>query len=337
MTDRKTWTRLLVTGALGMALAVSCGPAPEDSAGSAKTDTLSIGVMPKLVGIDYFNACERGAREAAAELGVELIYDGPVTNDVTQQAEMLDAWITRRFDVIAVAPNDPHALAPTLRRARAQGIEVLTWDADSDEDSRAYFVNQAPVREFGHTLIEVMAAQIGGEGQVAIVTGSLTAANQNAWMEHMREAVSESYPGLEIVTVKPSEEDQQLAFQVTQDLLKAYPGLKGIFGITTVAAPGAAEAVRQAGRSGEVAVTGVSTPNQMRPYVEDGTVKEFVLWSPVDLGYLTVYAGKLLRDTGTLPPTFAAGRLGEVNVTDTEVLLGPPVRFHKNNIADFDF
>ncbi len=144
MTNRTTWSRLLVVGLLGTALAVSCGPAREESAGSGETDTLSIGVMPKLVGIDYFNACERGAREAAAELGVELTYDGPVTNDVTKQAEMLDAWITRRFDVIAVAPNDPHALAPTLKRAAAQGIEVLTWDADSDEDSRAYFVNQAP-------------------------------------------------------------------------------------------------------------------------------------------------------------------------------------------------
>jgi rhamnose transport system substrate-binding protein len=337
MTNGTRWARGLVVGLLGMGLAASCGPVREESAGSGDADALSIGVMPKLVGIDYFNACERGAREAAAELGVELTYDGPATNDVTRQAEMLDAWITRRFDLIAVAPNDPHALAPTLRRAAAAGITVLTWDADSDEDSRAYFVNQAPLREFGHTLVEVMAEQIGGAGEVAIVTGSLTAANQNAWMEHMREAVAESYPDLEIVTVKPSEEDQQLAFQVTQDLLKAYPALEGIFGITTVAAPGAAEAVRQAGWSGEIAVTGVSTPNQMRPYVEDGTVKEFVLWSPVDLGYLTVYAGKLLRDTGALPPTFEAGRLGEISVTGTEVLLGPPVRFHKDNIAEFDF
>ena len=335
MTHHKTWIRLLALGALAVSLAVSCGPAGQGSAPDA--GTLTIGVMPKLVGIDYFNACERGAREAAGELGVELTYDGPVTNDVTKQAEMLDAWITRRFDVIAVAPNDPHALAPTLKRAAAQGLAVLTWDADSDEDSRAYFVNQAPFREFGYALVEVMAEQIGGAGEVAIVTGSLTAANQNAWMEHMREAVSESYPGIEIVAVQPSEEDQQLAFQVTQDLLKAHPALKGIFGITTVAAPGAAEAVRQAGRSGEVAVTGVSTPNQMRPYVEDGTVKEFVLWNPVDLGYLTVYAGKVLRDTGTLPPTFEAGRLGHVTVSGTEVLLGAPVRFHKDNVAHFDF
>jgi rhamnose transport system substrate-binding protein len=156
-------------------------------------------------------------------------------------------------------------------------------------------------------------------------------------MEFMREAVNDSYPGLEIVTVKPSEEDQQLAFRVTQDLLKAYPALKGIFAITTVALPGAAEAVRQAGRSGTITVTGVSTPNQMRPYVEDATVKEFVLWNPVDLGYLTVYAGQLLRSQGQLPPTFQAGRLGPISVTGSEVLLGPPLRFHKGNIADFDF
>jgi rhamnose transport system substrate-binding protein len=337
MTSRRRSTRRLLIGLLGTGLLFSCGPARERAGGSGKQARLSIGVMPKLVGIDYFNACERGAREAAAELGVELIYDGPVTNDVTKQAEMLDAWITRRFDVIAVAPNDPHALAPTLRRAAAQGIKVVTWDADSDEDSRVYFVNQAPLREFGHTLVRVMAEQVNGTGPVAIVTGSLTAANQNAWMESMREAVSGSYPGLEIVTVKPSEEDQQLAFRVTQDLLKAYPALKGIFAITTVALPGAAEAVRQAGRSGEIAVTGVSTPNQMRPYVEDGTVKEFVLWNPVDLGYLTVYAGTLLRSQGQLPPTFQAGRLGPISVTGSEVLLGPPLRFHKGNIADFDF
>jgi ABC-type sugar transport system substrate-binding protein len=279
----------------------------------------------------------RGAREAAAELGLEVVYDGPIVNDVTKQAEMLDAWIARRFDVIAVAPNDPHALAPTLTRARGEGLEVLTWDADSDPESRAYFVNQAPARELARAQVDVMAEQIGGDGPVAIVTGSLTAANQNIWMEHMREIIRESYPAMEIVTVKPSEEDQQLAFQVTQDLLKAQPGLEGIFALTTVALPGAAEAIRQSGRSGEIALTGVATPNQMRPYVMDGTVKAFVLWNPVDLGYLTVYAAKRLREEGALPASFAAGRLGEIAVEGDEVLLGPPLRFDRENIGDFAF
>lgn len=337
MTNLKTGAAAVAVGLVAAILAVSCGPSRDGSTGAGEAKAPVIGLMPKLVGIDYFNACERGAQEAAAELGVELVYDGPVTNDVTRQAEMLDVWITRGFDVIAVAPNDPHALAPTLKRAAAQGITVLTWDADSDEDSRAYFVNQAPFQEFGQTLVEVMAEQIDGAGEVAIVTGSLTAANQNTWMEHMREAVTASHPDIEIVSVKPSEEDQQLAYQVTQDLLKAHPALEGIFGITSVAGPGAAEAVRQAGRSGEVAVVAVSTPNQMRAYVEDGTVQEFVLWNPVDLGYLTVHASALLQEQDTLPGTINAGRLGEITVSGTEILLGAPTRFTADNIADFDF
>lgn len=320
-----------------MALLAACA-APDADAPDARARTpLTVGVMPKLIGIDYFNACERGAMEAGAELGVRVVYDGPIVNDVTKQAEMLDVWITRGFEVIAVAPNDPQALAPTLTRARSQGIGTLTWDADSDPDSRAYFVNQAPARELARALVEVVADQIGGDGPVAIVTGSLTAANQNIWIEHMREIVAESYSGMQVVDVRASEEDQQLAFRVTQDLLKAHPDLEGIFAMTTVALPGAAEAVRQSGRSGDVALTGVATPNQMRPYVEDGTVKEFVLWSPVDLGYLTVHVAQRLHRDGELPERFEAGRLGAIEVRGDEVVLGPPLRFHAGNIDDFAF
>jgi len=294
-------------------------------------------VMPKLVGIDYFNACEKGALEAGKELGVKIVYDGPITNDVTKQAEMIDTWITRRLNVITVAPNDPHALAPTLKKAMARGIKVLTWDADSDADSRNYFVNQATYEDIGYALVDVMAEEIGGKGDVAIITGSLTAANQNVWMEWMRKRIAEAYPELNIVTVKPSEEDQQMAFQVAQDLLKAYPNLKGIWGITSVAFPGAARAVRESGYAGKVAVTGLSTPRAMREYVKDGTVKTVLLWNPVDLGYLTVYAAKKLLDAKTLPAEFEAGRLGKVAVKGNEILLGPPMRFTKTNIDDFDF
>jgi ABC-type sugar transport system substrate-binding protein len=142
---------------------------------------------------------------------------------------------------------------------------------------------------------------------------------------------------MKIVTVKPSEEDQQLAFQVTQDLIKAYPDLKGVFGITSVALPGAAQAVKQSGYSGKIAVTGLSTPKSMVQHVEDGTVKAFLLWNPVDLGYLTVHVAKMLTEKEKLPETFKAGRLGEIKVSGTEVLLGPPTRFTRENIRKFDF
>jgi rhamnose ABC transporter rhamnose-binding protein len=295
-----------------------------------------IGVMPKLVGIPYFNACEEGAGEAAKELGLPVDYDGPVTNDVAKQSEMIDVWIARGFNVIAVAPNDPDAIAPVLRKARGQGIKVLAWDADAAKDSRDFFVNQATYDDIGRTLIEVMAEGIGGSGETAIITGSLTAANQNIWMEHMREHIKK-YPNMKIVDVRASEEDHQLAFERSQDVMKAYPDLKGLFGITSVSLPGTAEAVKQSGMADKVFVTGLSLPEQMRDYVKSGVVKKFVLWNPVDLGYLTVYAAKLLYEGKLMPGTFEAGRLGTITVKDDEVLLGPPLVFTKENIDDYSF
>jgi ABC-type sugar transport system substrate-binding protein len=174
---------------------------------------------------------------------------------------------------------------------------------------------------------------------VAIVTGSLTAANQNEWIKHIKARIAEKYPKLTIVATKPSEEDQQLAFTVTQDLLKAYPDIKGIFAITSVAFPGAADAVEQAGKKGKVAVVGLATPKGMRPWVKSGTVKTVILWNPVDLGYLTIYVAKAVWE-GTLRPgagEFRAGRLGTVKVQGREVVLGEPFKFTADNIDQFDF
>ncbi len=311
------------------------------SSGGKTTDgKIRVGMMPKLIGIDFFNACEKGALEAAAELEVELTFDGPTVADVTKQAEMLDTWITRRLDVIAIAPNDKSALSPTLRRARSQGIKVLSWDADAVEESRDYFVNQATYESIGHVLVDIMAEQIGGSGEVVIVSGTHTAENQKIWVSHMEERIASKYPDIQIVKTEYPGEDQSRAFSVTQDLLKTYPELVGVFGITSVSLPGAAEAVRQAGKSGEIVVTGLSTPNQMKQYVQDGTVKEFALWSPVDLGYLTIHLSKLVHESGgMLPAKISAGRLGELTVDNVAkmVVMGPPLRFTAENIDEFDF
>jgi len=326
---------------LAAAAAVFLGGCADDGGGLAadSTGTVTVTVITKIQGIEYFNAAEVGARRAAEELGVELVFDGPTENKVDRQIEMIDGWITRGCDVLAVSPNDPVAIAPVLRKALAHGIHVITWDADAEPDAREFFVNQASIDAIGVALVDVMAELAGPSAKTAIVTGSMTAANQNAWMDAMRAYMPKAFPQMSIVDVKPSEEDQQLAFRVTQDLLKAYPELDGVFGITSVALPGAADAVRQAGKTGRVAVTGLSTPGTMREWVRDGTVGTFVLWNPVDLGYLTVYAGRMLVD-GTLTPEtteIQAGELGTIEVCGDEVLLGPPMRFDASNIDEFDF
>ena len=299
----------------------------------------TIGLLPKLIGIDFFNAAEKGAEEAAAELGVELVYDGPDTNDVSRQAQMVETWTARRFDAIAVAPNDPVAIAPSLTKARRRNVKTLTWDADALVESRDYFINQADPADIAMELMDGMAEGIGPEGKYIVLTGSLTANNQNIWMKEMERIRSAKYPRMKNLTETPlaTQEDQALATQVTIDALKSYPDVQGIFAITSVALPGAAEALRKTGAAGKIFLTGLSTPNSMRPYFKDGTVKRMVLWSPVDLGYLTVHAAKSLLDGKIGEESMEAGRLGTVQVRGDEILLGKPTVFTPENIDDYDF
>lgn len=322
------------------------GPAPEPEAGVGATNAagekVTVYLLPKKKGVAYFSSCAEGAEEAAKELGtVELVYDGPTDGSPEKAASMIEQWTLKKADVIAVSPNDPSVLAPAMKAARDKGVHVVTWDADGADDSREFFVNQATAEQIGSALVDAMAKDIGGAeptGKVAIITATLTAANQNEWIKYIKERLK-TYPKLELVAVKPSNEDQKLAFQVAQDLMKAYPDLKGIFGISSVAFPGAAEAVKQAGKSGQVFVTGLATPNDMRAYVEDGTVRSVVLWNTRDLGYLTIRAAEAVA-TGKLKPgatTFSAGRLGEKKIAGDNILLGDILVFTRDNIKNYDF
>jgi ABC-type sugar transport system substrate-binding protein len=296
-------------------------------------------MMPKLVGIGYFNACQRGAKAAAAELDVDLTYDGPATDSVEQQARMIDKWIALGYDAVAVAPNDPERIAPALKRAKDAGLVVLTWDADANPQSsgRTVFVNQASVEAIGNLLVDVLAEGIGGKGKTAIVSSSVTAPNQNAWMAVMKRRLAEKYPAIDVADVVYPEENQSRAREMTRDLLDKHADLVGVWGISSVALPGAAEAVRQAGKTGKVLVTGLSLPSEMRSYVKDGTAPKVVLWSPVDLGYLTVHVAERLARGELTAGRHAFGRLQNVRITPGEALLGPPLVFDKDNIDQFDF
>ena len=332
---------LIVVMALGVAGVGTIATAPPSQAGKKVTVCL----LPKKKGLPYFTTCARGAEEAAKALGnVELIYDGPTDGSPEKAASMVDRWALQGVDVIAVSPNDPEVLGQAMKKARQKGVRVITWDADAAPDSREFMVNQATARDIGYALVDAMAKDLGGAdpksaaGDVAIITATLTAANQNEWIKYMKERLAE-YPRLSLVAVKPSNEDQRLAFQIAQDLMKAHPNLKGLFGISSVAFPGAAEAVKQAGKSGAVLVTGLATPNDMKAYVRDGTVKSVILWNTIDLGYLTVCAAEALV-SGKLKPgdtTFDAGRLGKKAIERDQILLGKILVFTKENIDQFDF
>lgn len=313
--------------------------------------------VPKLIGIGYFNATTLGQQQAAEELGnVTVTTDGPTEGDIVQQIEFLERYITQGVDGILFAANDPVAISPTLRDALAQGIHVVGYDAGSEPDAREWFVNQAEFNGIAKAMVDSMVAEIGAEGRFAIVTSSFTAPNQARWIAEMQAYIAHCYPTLTWLETVESQEDQQLAFQQTQALIQKYGAeLDGVFGMSSVAFPGAADAVQQASlctpddaadgvgapdADSAVSIVGLSTPNQMKPFVENGCVESVVLWNPIDLGYAAVYAMRAIVD-GELTPestSLEAGRLGTLQVVNgSEILLGLPFVYTEENIGDFDF
>ncbi|HJX93546.1 MAG TPA: substrate-binding domain-containing protein [Pyrinomonadaceae bacterium] len=311
---------------------------PNSSRGLTPAHRIQVAMMPKAKGDPYFVSCRQGAEEAAKELGVDLLWDGPTDLDPAKQNEVVEAWITKGVDVIAVSVENQAGISTVLRKAREKGIKVITWDADAEKDARDFLINQATPQGIGYTLTDETARIMGNKGEFAIITASLSAANQNEWIKNIRARLAEKYPDLKLVAVQPSEGDRDRAFAETQTVLKVYPNVKVIMAIAAPAVPGAAEAVKQSGRT-DVKVTGLSLPNMNKPYVKSGVVESVVLWNTTDLGYLTVFAANALSK-GELKQgdhEINAGRLGKIAVVGDEVRLGAPFIFNKENIDRFNF
>jgi rhamnose transport system substrate-binding protein len=298
--------------------------------------------IPKLIGIGYFNATSKGIQEAAAELGnVDAKTDGPTKANIDEQITFIDNYITSGVDGILFAANDPVAIAPVLKKALSKGINVVGYDANSTPDARQWFVNQAEFNGIAKALIDNLAKEIGEEGAFAIVTSTFTTPNQARWIAEMAAYAAACHPKMKWLETVEAQEDNNLSFNQATTLINKYGDeLKGIFGMTSVATPASAEAVTQAGKCGQIAVVGLATPNAMKPYVEKDCVKSVVLWNPVDLGYAAMHVMRQVAD-GTLKPgatSVKVGKLGDLQVINgSEILLGPPFIFSKDNIGQFDF
>jgi rhamnose transport system permease protein len=328
-------------GAVALVAAFAVFHFRSSSAGLTNTSAgkrVTVAVMPKAKGDPYFISCKVGAEEAAASLNVDLIWDGPTGLDAAKQNELVQGWITRHVDAISVSVENAPGISTVLREARAQGIKVVTWDADAELDARDYFINQATAQSIGFTLTDEAARVMHNRGDFAIITGALSAANQNLWMSFMRQRLAEKYPDLKLVAVRPSDDDRDKAFAEAQTLMKVYPKVKMLVAISAPAVPGAGEAVRQSGRK-DVQVIGLSLPNLCKPYVHGGEIEAVALWNTKDLGYLAVAAPAALA-RGTLQAgatSFHAGRLGNVEIKGSDIILGAPLLFRKDNIDQFNF
>ena len=298
--------------------------------------------VPKLIGVGYFNATSKGIADAAKELGnVDAKTDGPTQANIDQQITFIDNYITSGVNGILFAANDPVAISPVLKKALGKGIHVVGYDANSEPGAREWFVNQAEFNGIAKSLLDNMAKEIGEDGAFAIVTSTFTTPNQARWISEMSAYAQKCHPKMKWLETVEAQEDNNLSFQQANTLINKYGDqLKGLFGMTSVATPAAAEAVTQANKCGKVAVVGLATPNAMKPYVNKDCVKSVVLWNPVDLGYAAMYVLRAVTD-GTLKPgakEVKAGKLGELKVVNgSEILLGPPFVYNKGNINNFDF
>ncbi|HEY3853480.1 MAG TPA: substrate-binding domain-containing protein [Verrucomicrobiae bacterium] len=322
----------------GMTFVAGCGkPSDAPAAGSAKK--LTIALMPKSKGNAYFISCKQGAEAAAKELGVDLLFDGPTDPDPAKQNEIIENWVTLGVDGIAAACENKEGISTALRKARQKGIKVITYDSDADTDAREFFVNQATPEGIGYGLMDEAARLIDEQGEFAVITASLTAANMNEWRKYIEARLAEKYPKMKLVTVRPCDDLKDKAQSETTAVLSAYPNVKLIMAICSPGVPGAAEAVKQAGKAGTVKVMGLGLPSENRRYVKDGVTQSVILWKTTDLGYLTVQAATALVK-GDLKPgatSFKAGRLGDFEVKGDVILLGKPFIFNKDNIDQFDF
>lgn len=347
--------RLVGVAALTMAAGlVLAGCAGGDTTGDTGTDagtdtggdngaseSLSITFLPKNLGNPYFDTSNAGGAEAIAEFGGEYEEVGPTEASPTSQVSFIQTAAQQGVNALVVSANDPAAICDALDEARSVDVKIVTFDSDTNPECRDLFINQAEAEGIARVQVEMVAEQIGGEGQIAILSAAANATNQNAWIELMQAELEANWPDIELVDVVYGDDDDQTSFDRTAALLQTYPDLSGIVSPTTVGIAAAARYIQTSEFQGQVAVTGLGTPNQMREYVEDGTVTAFALWNPADLGYLAAYAAKALAEgtiTGAEGDTFDAGRLGEYTVgAGATVLLGDPFVFNIDNIADFNF
>ena len=326
-------TRRLFAGTAA-ALALSATGALADG-----HEPVRIALLVKALGIGFFEAARDGAMEAADELGdVEIIYTGPTDTTAEGQIEVINSLIAQGVDAIAISANDPDAVAPALKRAMQRGITVISWDSGVAQDARELHLAPSSDALIGNTIIKLAADHLPDGGKVAVLSATSTSTNQNTWIAEM-EKVMGDYPGIEVVGTVYGDDLADKSYREAQGLMQTYPDLDAIIAPTSVGIVAAARAVEDAGKVGEVNVTGLGLPSEMAGAIESGASQSFAIWNPIDLGYAAAtLAYNLATDAAEATPggTVPMGRMGEVQLDETGAgAMADPFTYDASNIEQF--
>lgn len=345
---------VVIAAAVAMTLALSaCGGKPDGSQAAASSSAaasppaaadgpIRVVYIPKNLGNPYFDSIVAGFNEAAPGLNMEVSVVGPAQAGATDQIQYIDAAIQQKVSAIAISPNDPDAVVPSLKRAMAAGIIVIAVNSDMNPEGRQVAILPVDFSTLGAFLVTLTSDVTGGTGDFAVLSATSTAPDQNAWIEGIKENLaSGAAPGLNLVDVVYGDDQPDKSANEATALLTKYPNLAAINSPTTVGVAAAAQVVSTSPQKGKVQVTGLGTPNQMRQYIKDGTVKAFALWDPKAEGILAAHLivglinGTVKAEAGA---SFDVPGAGKRDITkDTQVITGPPVIFDASNIDNFDF
>jgi rhamnose transport system substrate-binding protein len=330
----------MLVGAASLAAIVlaGCGERPRSTADGKSGDKLRIGIVAKSLGNGFFDAVHKGADEAAATLGAEIIFTGPTTPTAEGQIETLNALIAQRVDAIAISANDPDALVPTLQRAMQRGIKVISYDSAVAKEGRAVHLAPSSDELIGQTVAQ-LASELApqGKGKIAVVSATPTSTNQNSWLAQMKQALP-AHPGLEFVSVVYGDDVADKSYRETVALVKQHPDLAVIVSLSSVGIVAAAKAIEDQGLAGKVKVTGLGLPSELVGYVRKGVVPKFAIWNPIDLGYATTQvAVQLARDTKTEGgQEISLGRIGSVTFDGNGVgAMARPFIYDESNVEQF--
>jgi len=339
-------TAVIVLSACSSGSTASPSTASPSTAASAGAGKITVGYLPKDIVNQYFAAAKTGVDKAAGETGGTVTQVGPNEAKADLQIPFITDLTTQKVSAIIISADGKDEVAPALKAAMAAGIKVVGFDSSPAVGAYDVFVNQVDFSGVGVNLAD-WACELAPSctGEIAILSAAATATNQNEWIDLMKTTLKEDkYKGLNLVDTVYGDDDATKSTTQAQGLLTKYPNLKVIVAPTTVGILAAAQVVSQAKKSDSVKVTGLGFPNDMKPFVKDGTSPVFGLWSVPDLGYLSYYvAAKLVAGeiTGKEGETFTVkGLNGDKPYTigkDGVVILGPAFRFDSTNVDQFNF
>ncbi len=301
--------------------------------------TIKVAMVVKNLGNSFFEACRDGGLEAAKELGgVELTYQGPSTPTAEGQIELIDSLIAQKVDALAISANDKDALIPIAKKAMKAGIKVISFDSGIASDGRLLHLAPSGDEFIGRSQIKMVADLIGDKGEIAILSASSQATNQNAWIEWMKKELV-NHPNMKLDAVVYGDDLSDKSYREAMGLFKSYPNLKGIIAPTTVGIAAAGKAIEDAKLQGKVQLTGLGLPSEMKQYIKNGTCLKMSLWNPIDLGYSATYiAAQLVRGQvkGKAGESMKVGRMGTIKIgADGTAVMSEPYVFTKDNIDKF--